>query len=683
MVKIENLLKKYESNFQLNIEKVNFPDKGLIFILGKSGSGKSTLIKLISGLEKYDEGFISIGNFLYENKSEEDLALFRKDNIGLVFQEHNLLYKFNCYDNISFLAENKKEIDNNLKLVDMADFRKIKVNKLSGGEQQRVAIARVLSKKYKLLLADEPTGSLDEENSRKIFEIFKKISKEKLVIVVSHDHDLAKEYGDFFVELKNGKVVKNTIINKNNITNENIIFEKGKMDFLNLFKISYLYLKYNFLKYFLYHLFVLISLFIFISIFSFSFFDKSKYLLKTNIDEGFNEVYIKKRAFNKNDALESEDFLMNENDFLEIKKYTNKNVLPIMNYVKGSFSDLIDEDLLNKEQQNIFNFDIKGAIEFSNIISENFNYRIIHGRAPNKNSYDNEIMISEFLYRLILKFGYNDSRKIEELFEKEFDVIIKEEMKKVKIVGIVDTLFNYKKFKNIFDNNIPFNIKTLFMNYVENGLHFSIFLRENYSIDYKIERKSSKVVLPLYKSDKKVFSIDYHEFNNENVKVYYVDEYYPANYYSNNYIKENIKRFEMKIENYYWIGLLILFSTLLISILFTLYFSINRSNLSAKDYGIFLTLGISKKNIFKVILYEIGLLFLFQLLIGYLLTTIIINKINYEIVKNFESNMKILSNFNFYVIFGFIFGLYFVFFLIQLLKLKSIDIKKMPYYTNY
>lgn len=116
MVKIENLLKKYESNFQLNIEKVNFPDKGLIFILGKSGSGKSTLIKLISGLEKYDEGFISIGNFLYENKSEEDLASFRKDNIGLVFQEYNLLYKFNCYDNISFLAENKKEIDNNLKL---------------------------------------------------------------------------------------------------------------------------------------------------------------------------------------------------------------------------------------------------------------------------------------------------------------------------------------------------------------------------------------------------------------------------------------------------------------------------------------------------------------------------------------------------------------------------------------
>lgn len=192
---------------------LKFPDKGMVFLLGKSGSGKSTLLNVLGGLDKYDGGEIIIKGVSSKNFTQQHFDSYRNTYVGFIFQEYNVLDEFTVGANIALAIElqgrkaNDDEVNGILKEVDLEGFGDRKPNELSGGQKQRVAIARALVKKPEIIMADEPTGALDSNTGRQVFDTLKRLSKEKLVIVVSHDRDFAEHYADRIIELSDGRVI--------------------------------------------------------------------------------------------------------------------------------------------------------------------------------------------------------------------------------------------------------------------------------------------------------------------------------------------------------------------------------------------------------------------------------------------------------------------------------------------
>lgn len=231
MLEIKNVYKTYSSKNGVThraLENVSlkFADKGLVFILGKSGSGKSTLLNLIGGLDDYDRGDICFNNQSFHSFKEEDFNHYRNTQIGFVFQDFNLINTLSVYDNVALSLDlqnkpNNSSIDDILKQMNVYSLKNRKPNELSGGQKQRVAIARALIKNPKIILADEPTGSLDSENSIAIINIIKELSKDRLVIVVTHNKELAYDYGDRIIEIRDGFVLKDLMRKDEfNVSNE-------------------------------------------------------------------------------------------------------------------------------------------------------------------------------------------------------------------------------------------------------------------------------------------------------------------------------------------------------------------------------------------------------------------------------------------------------------------------------
>ncbi|HBK01578.1 MAG TPA: hypothetical protein DDY77_00910, partial [Clostridiales bacterium] len=218
MLSVKNLVKVYKAKGgtetrALDGVSIDFPEKGMVFLLGKSGSGKSTLLNVIGGLDMPTSGEVIVKGKSSRDFTQADFDSYRNTFIGFIFQEYNILEEFNIEQNIALALQlqgkksDKAEVDKLLELVDLAGFNKRKPNTLSGGQRQRVAIARALIKNPEIIMADEPTGALDSDTGKQVFETLKKLSENKLVIVVSHDRDFAETYGDRIIELKDGKIL--------------------------------------------------------------------------------------------------------------------------------------------------------------------------------------------------------------------------------------------------------------------------------------------------------------------------------------------------------------------------------------------------------------------------------------------------------------------------------------------
>ncbi|MDD4840226.1 MAG: ATP-binding cassette domain-containing protein [Clostridia bacterium] len=218
MLEIKNLSKVYIPKngvpvLALDDISLNIEDKGMVFILGKSGSGKSTFLNLIGGLDKYDQGDIKIYGKSTKDFTQANFDSYRNTFVGFVFQEYNILEEFTVGQNIALAIQlqGKKPTDEMLneilEEVDLEGYGNRKPNELSGGQLQRVAIARALVKNPEVIMADEPTGALDSKTGIQIFDTLKKISKDKLVIVVSHDREFAEQYADRIVEFADGKII--------------------------------------------------------------------------------------------------------------------------------------------------------------------------------------------------------------------------------------------------------------------------------------------------------------------------------------------------------------------------------------------------------------------------------------------------------------------------------------------
>ena len=215
MIKLTNVRKTYQNRVALSNINFEFPRTGLYIIYGASGSGKTTLLNCLSGLISF-EGSIEIDHQSIESLSDNELSNLRLTSYGFVFQDFKLFENETVLANLLFPLETLNHLSNSIKyrkcldllsLVGLENKEKQIVNKLSGGEKQRVAIARALINDPKVLLADEPTGALDEKNGEDIMNILKIISQSSLVIVVSHDRDLTRKYADTIIEMDDGKII--------------------------------------------------------------------------------------------------------------------------------------------------------------------------------------------------------------------------------------------------------------------------------------------------------------------------------------------------------------------------------------------------------------------------------------------------------------------------------------------
>jgi len=217
MLEIKNLTKIYKSKSgevkALDGVTLTFPETGMVFLLGKSGSGKSTLLNVCGGLDAPTSGEIIVRGRSSNTFTGSDFDSYRNTFIGFIFQEYNILNEFTVEENLAIALElqgkkkNAQRIAELLKQVDLEGFAKRKPNTLSGGQKQRIAIARALIKDPRIIMADEPTGALDSATGKQVFDTLKKLSADRLVLVVSHDREFAEIYGDRIIELKDGKVI--------------------------------------------------------------------------------------------------------------------------------------------------------------------------------------------------------------------------------------------------------------------------------------------------------------------------------------------------------------------------------------------------------------------------------------------------------------------------------------------
>ena len=239
MLQIKNVSKEYRTGSlvqqALNNVSLNLRDNEFVAILGPSGSGKTTLLNIIGGLDRYDEGDLVINEISTKDYKDRDWDSYRNHTIGFVFQSYNLIPHQTILANVELAltisgvskSERRKRAVDALEKVGLAEQIHKKPNQLSGGQMQRVAIARALVNDPDILLADEPTGALDSDTSVQVMELLKEVAKDRLVVMVTHNPELAEAYATRIVNLRDGKICSDTISNKKNTKSQSIkIWEK-------------------------------------------------------------------------------------------------------------------------------------------------------------------------------------------------------------------------------------------------------------------------------------------------------------------------------------------------------------------------------------------------------------------------------------------------------------------------
>ena len=254
MLEIKKITKIYQTEgfkqTALNKVSVNFRKSEFAAILGPSGSGKTTFLNIIGGLDKYTSGDLIINNVSTKNYSDRQWDSYRNHRVGFVFQSYNLINHQTILKNVELALtlsgiskdQRKERAINALKDVGLEKHMNKKPNQLSGGQMQRVAIARALVNNPEIILADEPTGALDSETSVQIMKILKDISKEKLVIMVTHNPDLAKEYASRIINIKDGEITSDSdpFDGKDDLNeDETNKTSKTKMSFLTALSLSF------------------------------------------------------------------------------------------------------------------------------------------------------------------------------------------------------------------------------------------------------------------------------------------------------------------------------------------------------------------------------------------------------------------------------------------------------------
>lgn len=252
MLQVKNISKSYETagfiQKALDDVSINFRKNEFVAILGPSGSGKSTLLNIIGGLDTYDQGDLIINGKSTKQFKDKDWDAYRNNCVGFIFQNYNLINHISILENVEMAMtlsgvsgkERKERATEALEQVGLKEHIHKKPNQLSGGQMQRVAIARALVNNPDIIMADEPTGALDTKTSVQIMELIKEIAKDKLVIMVTHNPELAKEYASRIIEVRDGKVISDSNpLQKEEKEEKDYKIAKTAMGFFTALKLSF------------------------------------------------------------------------------------------------------------------------------------------------------------------------------------------------------------------------------------------------------------------------------------------------------------------------------------------------------------------------------------------------------------------------------------------------------------
>ena len=424
MLELKNVSKFYYSKgiIATGFSKVSlkFEPGEFVAITGESGSGKSTLLNVISGLDSYEEGEMYINGEETSHYTEKDYEVYRRKYIGNIFQNFNLVNSYTVYQNIELImlinGKTKKEVKEIvlelIKKVDLYKYRNTKVSKLSGGQKQRVAIARALAQETPIILADEPTGNLDKRSSESVLKLLHEISKDKLVIVVTHNYDQIEEYTTRKIVMHDGRVMEDKKI-KNHQKVENIKISNSK-DIRPLSKLRLgVRNTFNIISKFL----LILSVYIFIVYAMFFAYSSFQYAAYEESLNGYNPF-----------------FLNNDAKRIVIKKKNNE-AFTEEDYKKIESLDNVDRIMKNDLALDTSIYIGADYLGFSgNILSLKDINKVDAGRMPKEN---NEIVMT------ISKNDYY-ANMIDEIMSTDFELYDlssdrADGAEKLKIVGIIFT----------------------------------------------------------------------------------------------------------------------------------------------------------------------------------------------------------------------------------------------------
>ena len=486
MIELKNLSKTYLPNKETQVHalkdiNLTLGNKGLVFLLGKSGSGKTTLLNMVGGLDKPTQGQIVVDGKELDLQNEKEINAYRNNKIGFIFQSYGLLEDLTVKSNIKTALDlqnsyvNDEQIEDILQAVGLSKENiNRKVSQLSGGQKQRVAIARALIKNSQIILADEPTGNLDEKNSREIFGLLKRLAKTRLVVVVTHSKKFAEEYAERIITLKDGSIEGDEIKEEND--NKKILQddrEINKFPLLTSFRFAFSSIWHVKLRFILTLIFMIVSLTMFgagISATRYNKYELYETAIKNNNIEGYtlvSDIYVD----GKRSTLQPEQYegIKTEDSLVT---YRGKDFsVCYNNAIDGHDRAYVIQ--LNSERY--YYPDSVAVYDIEKLKKQGIT--LYKGQAPKSKE---EIVITRYFAEGLLEIEeFRDNYKVQKM-----DDLIGKTIKctsqgnadldrtevGVKISGIVDTHFNYDKILSLDES--------LREQYAADGLNCTIFVTE-------------------------------------------------------------------------------------------------------------------------------------------------------------------------------------------------------------
>ena len=518
MLKLKNVSKFYYSKGVIasGFNKINieFNLGEFVAIIGESGSGKSTLLNVISGLDSYEEGEMYINGEETSHYREIDFEEYRKKYVSNIFQNFNLVNSYTVYQNIELVllinGYKKKEVKARvlelINKVKLTKYKNTKVSKLSGGQKQRVAIARALAKDTPIIACDEPTASLDSRAAKDVIKTLKEVSKDKLVIVVTHNFQEIEDIATRVVKMHDGKIVSDKYVTELEKNEEIQINENKSIGLFNMIRLG-IRNTFNIIPKFL----LIFIVFLFIATSLLSVYGSLK---KSEYEEGkigsnyyFSDTRDTRIIIKKKDKI-----AFTEEDFTNIKKLNN-----IKNIVKN---DIMLDSELWFESNDDNPFYVSGTLQDIT----DFDGTLDYGRMPEK---DNEVIV------LIDNYDYYFNDKLDEALGKTYYLNGDKNNISFKITGV--------KYKD--EKLFTYNVNTIYVNeYLQNA--YMKIINRDYSIvqvnlnnknyasyyngggtfDMNINNKVPRGCV--YVSENMAYACKNYECKNNNISFYVKNLYY-------------------------------------------------------------------------------------------------------------------------------------------------------------
>lgn len=622
MLRLKNVNKKYGSSEVLRNINLSFRSNEFVMILGKSGSGKSTLLNLIAGLDNNYDGNLIIDGINTKSFKERDWDYYRNNKIGIIFQNYNLINNLDVYDNLELPMiinginkdKRKNRINYLLNKISLSKYKNKYINILSGGEAQRIAILRALVNDPKILLCDEPTGALDTKTSKIVMNLLKEVSKDKLIIMVTHNEELANKYATRIIKIEDGIILNDTNPYIYNTNNEYEKRRNKKIKLTKKIKIALNNYKSNYLKN------ILTSFAISISILSIALVLTISSGIKNNINK------LEKHNLSLMPIIIEKETIINSNKINNIDKQSKNKIYPDYSYNTVYYNKL-NNDLI--EYVNKLNNDIK--------LSYNSNYYLDSNN--NKLSFN---LLNEVMNKKILE---NEFDLLYGSYSNQDNSLILIVDNDNKVNNEIYEFFSKSKninYSEILNTKIMLNNKNMFISGIykyKKDSNVALMYDSGLYYNNKLINKLDKNKLELSK-----ISIYPKNYKDKNNIIKYLNKYKEKIYYSD-YAKVFVDTI-LDITNIISI-VLVVFSIISIIVSIIMIITITYINIieNEKKIGILRSFGTRKKDVVKIFRIENIFIGLTGGIIGIIINGVLIKPINI-ILENY-TGIKNICSFNY------------------------------------